>query len=214
MRVQIKKMWSVAHAVGLWLSIAAGACASASTLMCPAYHTSATPQAATLHIQQGFAVRRIITDRVLHQTWAIVEDCSHPERPLKMILLPESASAGDVPSFTAQKILVAATPPIQPQRMSKLARQLVLAPVSAPSRPVMIGSPIAPLLLSLVLVHPGDRVHLWSASTNVRMEIEAVALDYGHAGQVIHLRRIGNNHAQTTMLAGLVDGADSAELLP
>jgi hypothetical protein len=213
MRVQNKKMWSIALAFGLWLPIASGACASASTLICPASLVNVTAQAATLHIQQGFAVRQIFTDRVLHQTWAIVEDCSHPERPLKMISFHESASTG-VPSFTAQKNPVAATSPIQPLQMSKLARQLVVDPVSTPIRPVMISSPIAPSLLSLVLVRAGDRVHLWSASTNVRMEIEAVALDYGHAGQVIHLRRIGNNHEQTPMLAGLVDGADSAVLLP
>ena len=73
---------------------------------------------------------------------------------------------------------------------------------------------MAPIAPDPLLVRAGDRVHLWSASTNVRLEIEAIALDYGHAGQVIHLRRLGNDRAQTAMLAGLVDGADSAELLP
>jgi hypothetical protein len=37
-----------------------------------------------------------------------------------------------------------------------------------------------------------------------------VSLEYGRVGQVIHVRRMG----QTTLLAGVVVGKNSAELIP
>jgi flagella basal body P-ring formation protein FlgA len=98
-----------------------------------------------------------------------------------------------------------------------------LSPVSISAAPLSLSvavtgstarSAVIPVAPDPLLVRAGDRVHLWSASTNVRLEIEAVSLDYGRAGQVIHLRRLANARVQTAMLAGLVDGADSAELLP
>jgi flagella basal body P-ring formation protein FlgA len=60
------------------------------------------------------------------------------------------------------------------------------------------------------LVRAGDRVHLWSFDANVRLEMEVVALEYGRVGQVIHLRRSGQN----TLIAGVVVGKDSVELMP
>jgi flagella basal body P-ring formation protein FlgA len=60
------------------------------------------------------------------------------------------------------------------------------------------------------MIHAGDLVRLWSSDSNVRLEMAVVSLEYGHLGQVIHVRRVG----QTTLLAAVVVGKDSAELIP
>jgi flagella basal body P-ring formation protein FlgA len=59
------------------------------------------------------------------------------------------------------------------------------------------------------VIHAGDLVRLWSSDSNVRLEMAVVSLEYGRLGQVIHVRRIG----QITLLAAVVVGKDSAELI-
>lgn len=122
----------------------------------------------------------------------------------------------------------AAPPPIAQPRIARLqiAQPGVVQPRLAQPRIVLAaeraqGSGSRPALAAppidraqTVLVRAGDRVHLWSAGANVRLELEGIALDYGRAGQVIHVRRWGNGTASTAMLMAVVDGAGSAELLP
>jgi flagella basal body P-ring formation protein FlgA len=93
----------------------------------------------------------------------------------------------------------------------------------APSSALSVGHAIADSVLhgstapdppEPLLIRAGDRVRLWSAGANVRLEIEAIALEYGRTGQVIHLRRLGNDASQKAILTGVVDGVGSAELLP
>lgn len=60
------------------------------------------------------------------------------------------------------------------------------------------------------VIRAGDLVRLWSSDGNVRLEMAVVSLEYGRVGQVIHVRRMG----QTTLLAGVVVGKNSAELIP
>jgi flagella basal body P-ring formation protein FlgA len=59
------------------------------------------------------------------------------------------------------------------------------------------------------VIHAGDLVRLWNSDSNVRLEMAVVSLEYGRLGQVIHVRRVG----QTTLLAAVVVGKDSAELI-
>jgi flagella basal body P-ring formation protein FlgA len=65
-----------------------------------------------------------------------------------------------------------------------------------------------------VLVRAGDRVIVWEQGPELRMEIAAVALEYGHAGQLIHLRRKGFRQGQSLTLTGVVRGPSSVELAP
>ena len=60
------------------------------------------------------------------------------------------------------------------------------------------------------VIRAGDLVRLWSSDANVRLEMQVVSVEYGRVGQIIHVRRMG----QTALLAGVVVGKDSAELIP
>ena len=193
------------------LSILPGARAYASGGLCAASVRLTISERAAIHLDRNFAVRKVVTDRMLHQTWAIVADCSHPERPLKMIQLGAPISPANGNLVRAAQTIPVAAAQIVPAIATRPPQIAVSETVSSPA-PARFRS-AAPLPQPL-LVRAGDLVHLWSASTNVRLEIEAIALDYGHAGQVIHLRRMGNDPRERVMLAGLVDGTDTAELLP
>ncbi len=215
MRTRISKIRHMTRSVVLGvlgLSMTLAAHAEGSHRGCPASASIVASAGKEFRVAPGFTVRRIVTDRMLHQTWAIVEDCSHPERPLEMIQLGAPISPAKVePTQAAAPAIPVAVAQSVPAIAARSPQIAVSEPVSS-SVPAPFSS--AALLPQPLLVRAGDRVHLWSASTNVRLEIEAVALDYGHAGQVIHLRRMGSDPSRRVMLAGLVDGADSAELLP
>lgn len=159
-----------------------------------------------------YRTRRVMADPFLHRSWAWIEDCRHPERPLQIVALP--VGAPPTQARNAQASL--------PQPVRLLTSR---AAVSLPTSPSKSLAALAPPLPSpqqapatATLIRAGDRVHLWSIQASVRLEIETVALEYGHAGQVIHLRRLGQGAGQGagqgTMLAGVVVGPDSAELLP
>lgn len=168
-----------------------------------------------------YRTRRIVADPFLHRSWALVEDCRHPERPLQMVELPAGVPPSAVhinaplPQPTTRPISSATvSSPIRSPQW--LAASVTPSPSPQPARNLPASSaPVKPP--AAMLVRAGDRVHLWSVQANVRLEIEVVALEYGHAGQVIHLRRVDRATGQGTtgaMLAGVVTGVDSAELLP
>lgn len=168
-------------------------------------------KAATLRSGSRPVLRGVITDRVLHHDWAILGDPEHPERPPQMVQVAQEGHAVQsamnsavptLPKFTQQAVASQTALPLDAVVVPPSGRRPVLRAVIQATAP-------GPLL-----VRAGDRVHLWSASTNVRLEIEAIALDYGRAGQVIHLRRLGGEANRRVLLTGVVDGAGSAELLP
>lgn len=204
MQARSRIRWAIAVGVGIGIAVAM-----------PPHARGACPA-------PGFAVERVITDRVLHQTWAVVEDCSHPERPLKMVPLAKSTSLQHgLPRPANRQVQVAAADALQPLVTRSAVPKAFSIAVRAASSSALPTVEISPAAMpfssptsSPTLVRAGDRVHVWSASANVRLEIDAIALEYGRTGQVIHLRRLGRNQTQTTLLAGLVDGEDSAELLP
>jgi hypothetical protein len=155
-----------------------------------------------------YRLSRIVVDPELHRRWALIANCTHPERPLEIVAL--SRGHVIVPTQAAKPFPL---PPFSPG----LARHSVpteVAPGSAILSPSNVSVPTAAVLAkssaTVPLIRAGDLVRLWSSDANVRLEMEVVSLEYGRAGQVIHLRRVG----QTALLAGVVVDKDSAELIP
>ncbi len=219
MRMRIWNRWSMVLGAGIAIFIALTVPANADNPVCTASAPIAASDVAAIHLEPGFAVRQVVTDPLLDRRWAIVENCSHPEHPLEMVELPISPSSAAVEFVQAKSMsAVASAHTVSFNSPRTAIRRVDVQSVPPPSRPIDSASTahdiVAAAAPTPLLVRAGDRVHLRSASANVRLEIEAISLDYGHAGQVIHLRRLGSDAAQRTMLAGLVDGADSAELLP
>jgi hypothetical protein len=156
---------------------------------------------------QKVVVPRVFVDPVLRQNWVVLVDRAHPERPPKMVqLLDRTRAVESAPAF-AQPVRLANAQ--QSARPSAIPLPLPRPQATSALRDAAQASAPRPLM-----VRAGDRVHLWSSSTNVRLEIEAVSLDYGHAGQIIHLRRLGQDATQRVLLTAVVSGRASAELLP
>ncbi len=159
-----------------------------------------------------YRLDHVLVDPTLHRRWAFIANCSHPEWPLQVValtgpsILPTTA-ANATPGPQAAPVAVKRVPPAVAMDRPAPSKQPFPPYRVAPNytaTPVPISSSME------LLVRAGDMVHLWSSEKNVRLEINAVAVEYGHAGQVIHLRRMG----QSTLLAGVVVGKDSAELMP
>lgn len=160
-----------------------------------------------------YRLARIVVDPELHRRWALVADCSHPERPLKIVAL----STGDViiPSQVVRPALSATRVPLAtPPRVNTEAGPSHAIPslpnIAAQIVPATVKTSNPGLSTMVPMIHAGDLVRLWSSDSNVRLEMAVVSLEYGHLGQVIHVRRVG----QTTLLAAVVVGKDSAELIP
>ena len=183
----------------------------------------------------GYRVQRTMADPILGRQWALVVDCVHPQRPPVAVLLDHfhaarrpaqdaatSSSAG-LPTQRAASLPTAVASPgspsrssmahsVMPQAPSAGSGKTVLAsaPSLSPDRSSNAGSP-AP---SPVLVRAGDRVLVWNQEPQLRLEIAAVALEYGRAGQVVHLRRSGLQANQNITMTGVVRGPGSVELMP
>lgn len=159
-----------------------------------------------------YRLARIVVDPELHRRWALVANCSHPERPLQIVALSRGTEI--VPSQAVQPAPSARVPDATPPRAHTEAVRS-----HAISSPPSTASPIVPATANpsksgpstmVPMIHAGDLVRLWSSDSNVRLEMAVVSLEYGRLGQIIHVRRVG----QTTLLAAVVVGKDSAELIP
>ncbi|HUZ05286.1 MAG TPA: flagella basal body P-ring formation protein FlgA [Acidobacteriaceae bacterium] len=170
-------------------------------------------------LREGYVVQSVKTDPVLKSQWVMVANCGHPERPRIAVEIPSRRAKTDlapratsgqaslppkisripitIPTASAANQNFIQRSPATPQAPSS-------ASVSRPNPP-SVSTPVTP-----VLVRAGDRVVLWSQEPQLRLEIEAVALEYGRAGQVIHLRR----NRETALLSGVVRGPGSVELMP
>lgn len=160
-----------------------------------------------------YRLARIVVDPELHRRWALVANCMHPERPLEIVAL--STGHMIVPAPAAQPVspsprLLGAA---QPRGHKQIARHPAIssppgdpAPTAVVVRKTSTTDPFA----MAPMIHAGDLVRLWSSDGNVRLEMAVVSLEYGRVGQVVHLRRLG----QTALLAGVVVGKGSAELIP
>jgi hypothetical protein len=179
----------------------------------PSEPVAATNEAISDSSASFYRLARIVVDPELHRRWALIANCTHPERPLEILALSpeqrimslpvgEPAAPAEPPLTTAQHNAQPAIVQVRATSSSPVV-QARMAPDSVqPSTPVLSAT--------VPLIRAGDLVRLWSSDGNVRLEMAVVSLEYGHVGQIIHLRRMG----QTTLLAGVVVDKDSAELIP
>ncbi|MHB1674386.1 MAG: flagella basal body P-ring formation protein FlgA [Acidobacteriaceae bacterium] len=204
--------------LGVWVTLIGG-CAFGQPACTARTPEQALPPGWTVQFQNvdseaassRYRLVRVVLDPALQRRWAFIGNCAHPEWPLQVVAVAPAPAALHAPnaSSAAQAALVPAGR--VPHRT--VAVRAAVLPQPSPLFPAvrMSQGSSAPVSSAVTpLVRAGDRVHLWSSETNVRLEIEVVALEYGRAGQVIRLRRVG----QGTLLAGVVVGKDSAELMP
>lgn len=158
-----------------------------------------------------YRLERIVVDPELHRRWALVANCTHPERPLEIRALSGHIA---IPNTAAQSVSSAPRiPGTTPGTVHTLAAgRPAISSINLPaSTAAMVPKTYAPNPQAMVpVIHAGDLVRLWSSDGNVRLQMAVVSLEYGRVGQIIHLRRLG----QTALLAGVVAGKDSAELVP
>jgi len=160
-----------------------------------------------------YRLARIVVDPELHRRWALIANCTHPERPLDIVALSTGHTAH--PTLTTEPGPSAPPSPRVAQRSVRTEFAPAHAISSPPSAPaptaVMVRKTSTPDPSSMVpVIRAGDLVRLWSSDGNVRLEMAVVSLEYGRVGQIIHVRRMG----QAALLAGVVVGKDSAELIP
>lgn len=224
MRMRMKNRWGIVLGMAMGIAVGQPARADSGILHCMAVPTSA-PGTAVTDAAPRFVMRRVVRDDILHRNWAVFQDCAHPERPPEMVQIVTPSSLQNMQTAARSrtgKIAASSTQTVLPvmTRIAKNQVQARLKPVLPPpfKHQAISSTPLSSIASSTpkpLLVRAGDRVRLWSASANVRLEVEAVALEYGRAGQVIHLRRLNSGIAgQRIILTGVVDGAGSAELLP
>jgi len=228
--------------IGLWLAMWL-APAAAQALLCTAQTPEQAAeqwqraQGADAQIRAeewrqplGYAVVRVVHDPVLGQAWVQVQDCAHPSRPLVAIALPERAVTHRTSAPAIRTAHATASHPAM--AASGMAANEFLASMSRASQPqlptytpqaVRMATPqeVAQSQAAQafqtpapVLVRAGDRVTLWNREPDLQMNLAAIALEYGRAGQVIHLRRTGGFGKPEDMIAGVVRAAGSVELLP
>ena len=172
---------------------------------------AATKKSSSVSSDEFYRLARIVVDPELHRRWALIANCTHPERPLEIVSL--SARNTVVPALAADSVPSAL-------RISGVTEQRVqtevapghaiLSPPSAPTAVMVPKTSTPDPSVTLPVIRAGDLVRLWSLDGNVRLEMAVVSLEYGRVGQIIHLRRMG----QAALLAGVVVGKDSAELIP
>lgn len=160
-----------------------------------------------------YRLTQIVVDPELHRRWALVSNCTHPERPLEIV--PLSTGQMIIPILAAHPAPSAAhIPGVTQQRFQTevVRRPAISSPPSIPVPTAVIVAETSTPNPSAILpvIRAGDLVRLWSSDGNVRLEMAVVSLEYGRVGQIIHVRRMG----QTALLAGVVVGKDSAELIP
>ncbi|MGB8480615.1 MAG: flagella basal body P-ring formation protein FlgA [Acidobacteriaceae bacterium] len=173
-----------------------------------AAHESASSSSASF-----YRVAQIVIDPELHRRWALIANCTHPERPLEIVALSTGHTVH--PTLTAES--VPSAPPTPGVTEGRVQTEVVRRPaISSPPRApvptaVIVAKTSTPDPSTMLpVIRAGDLVRLWSSDGNVRLEMAVVSLEYGRVGQIIHVRRMG----QTALLAGVVVGKDSAELIP
>ncbi len=159
-----------------------------------------------------YRLAQIIVDPELHRRWALIADCTHPERPLEIVALSGHVV---VPNVDAQPAPSSPSIPGVARRSDPkeiVRRQTTSFPQIAESTPLAVVARMSSPDPSATapMIRAGDLVRLWSSDGNVRLEMAVVSLEYGRIGQIIHVRRPG----QTALLAGVVVGKGSAELIP
>jgi hypothetical protein len=178
----------------------------------PSGSVATTDQAISNSSASFYRLARIVVDPELHRRWALIANSTHPERPLEIVALSGHIV---VPNMAAQHVASASLVsrgylPIVRAEVGR--RQTTSSPAAVSTTHTVVVAKTSTLDPSAMMpvIRAGDLVRLWSSDSNVRLEMAVISLEYGRVGQVIHVRRMG----QTTLLAGVVVGEDSAELIP
>ena len=180
----------------------------------PSGSVAAAHQAAPVPGANFYRLARIVVDPELHRSWALVANCTHPERPMETgcALDRTCAARGCDRRSSACNVLDSRGDRTNRASASRACGQFVIVSnrSHASRRQLRRRKPKSDPSATATLIRAGDLVRLWSSDGNVRLEMAVVSLEYGRAGQIIHVRRLG----QTALLAGVVVGKDSAELIP
>ncbi len=163
--------------------------------------------AASSDVASGYRVERVMSDATLHAQWALISDCAHPARPWIAVRIPMTV----IPRVAPIAALSGVAQPFISKEFSALLSEYIPVQVHAATT---AGVSAVSATLSPILVHAGDRVVLWNQEPELRLAIAAVSLEYGHAGQIIHLRRDSANTMQNVTITGVVRGPGSVELMP
>jgi hypothetical protein len=178
----------------------------------PSGSVAATDQPISNSPASFYRLARIVVDPELHRRWALIANCTHPERPLEIVALSGHVV---VPNRATQSVASASLAPggsLPIVQAEVVPRQTMSSPprITASKVAVVAKTSTPDPSAMMPVIRAGDLVRLWSSDGNVRLEMAVISLEYGRIGQVIHVRRMG----QTTLLAGVVVGEDSAELIP
>jgi hypothetical protein len=173
----------------------------------------ATKESASLSSTNFYRLTQIVVDPELHRRWALIANCTHPERPLEIVAL----SRGHVIVPTRAAKYFPLLPSISGLAQHRVSTEVASGPAIPPppnvlalTAAVIAKTSVPDPSTTVPVIRAGDLVRLWSSDGNVRLEMAAVSVEYGRVGQIIHVRRMG----QTALLAGVVVGEDSAELIP
>lgn len=140
--------------------------------------------------------RDVRFDAALGEVWALVEECGHPERPLRALPLRLSRDqllAMHLPAALGANLTSAQTSGSYPSPAGYAGAQLV----------ALVEPPI---------VHAGDTVRLWQRGGAVQMELAAKAEQAGRSGDEIWLRSDAGGFTQR--MRGVVRAPGSVEMLP
>jgi hypothetical protein len=179
----------------------------------PSASVVATHESASDSSSSFYRLARIVVDPELHRSWALIANCTHPERPLEIVALsteykaPPTVAAESIPSIPSTHAAIQHVFRTEGARTDKL---ISTSRVPVPTSAMLVARSTPDPSAMVPLIRAGDLVRLWSSDGNVRLEMAVVSLEYGRVGQIVHVRRLG----QTALLAGVVVGKDSAELIP
>lgn len=159
-----------------------------------------------------YRLARILVDPELHRRWALIANCTHPERPMEMVALSGPVVVPDMDVQPVASASLTFGESFSIVQAGAVRRRTTSSPATVPQmRPAAVATPATPAPSAMMpVIRAGDLVRLWSSNGNMRLEMAVISLEYGRVGQVIHVRRTG----QTTLLAGVVVGKNSAELIP
>jgi hypothetical protein len=130
----------------------------------------------------GFRVQDVQIDPVLHRIWVRVRRCDNASAPA--VLVPLQAPVNNpvaAPQLVAQQV--------SPVLVAGL-QTLSSAPTTLSAMPAVSLTPtatLAPAAPPVMVVHPGDSVHLVFASSAIHMELEATANQQGAVGDTIQV---------------------------
>jgi hypothetical protein len=210
-------MWkSLILGVGMATAAGSGLAQAACSARTPEQAVGIESVATTKHSASAsssyYRLAKIIVDPELHRRWALIADCTHPERPMEIVALSGHVVVPNVdaqPAPSSPSISGVARPSVPTEIVPRQTNSSSQA-AARPSRVAVAKTLAQKPSTTTPMILAGDLVRLWSSDGNVRLEMAVVSLEYGRIGQIIHVRRPG----RTALLAGVVVGKDSAELIP